>query len=498
MNSVSCQNNELTFYSTFSESATLIDEGVKQIGISKNDTLVWFSFDSIISSPEWQYSEDISWRLSQIQIPEAELKIMPTSILSELCLDYPFFLDYTAVDDYSDGIARLMSTFNGFEELAKREDAQEALVSHINAINISEIVENVKNADKEENQKCNILYVNYVELLLSQIVLSQKGIDLIPAVEQAQQRILHEKLRFPNVFGSYSKEASRLCLEAIKASKQKKTLADFTTNTISTESVSTITLSTTYGRTVTGIIGLDEMTAAEKSSLDKYYRQKYPSATLLSSSTNTYNCHSYAWNVSEGGVTCWINGSNYPQPNLDGTVLSKDDNVSQYWSDGLYASTIERRAEKIYYCRGDHSAIKSSVSGKYESKWGAGPLMRHSPTNCPSIYNADYRTYYKKASMIMVCSVGVRQIYVNETCTYYAEDLPARMYDSYRWEVLDDKNGDNVIGTAATICDESSSSATVTFLKRGIYYVNLYRNHPNRGELVYSLDVYVVPTEYYN
>ena len=470
-----------------------IDKVNERIELSENISSKWFSFDSIISNTKWKYSDDINWRLSQIQIPQAELTIMPTSVLVKLCLDYPFFLDYTAADDCSDGISRLMSTFNGFEELIKRKDALKELTSQINTISISEIVENAKNVHKDISPRDNILYVNYVELLLSQIVSSQKDANTIINLdlEHTSQRLLQEKSKYPDIFGSYSIEASKLCEKSIKTAKRNGAAITSTINTIATESTSTITLTTTYGRTVIGLVGLPELTDSEKSSLDSYYRRNYPSATLLASSTSTYNCHSYAWNMSERGVTCWINGSNISQPNLDGTVSANDDNISSYWYDGLYSMTIDSKALKIYYYRGDHSAIQSSVSGKYESKWGEGPLMRHSPTNCPSIYHSKYRSYYKKANPIIVCSAGVREIYVNETCTYSAEGSPIGVTTPYRWEVVDNKNGDDVVGIYATIQNESESSADVTFTRRGIYYINLYRTHPDRGEIMYSLDVYV-------
>ena len=464
--------------------------------VSENISSKWFSFDSIISNTKWKNSDDIDWRLSQIQIPKAELTTMPTSALVKLCLDYPFFLDYTAADDCSDGISRLMSTFNGFKELIKRKDALKELTYQINTISVSEIVENAKkNVHKDISPRDNILYVNYVELLLSQIVLSQNDANTILNLdmEETSQRLLQEKSNYPDIFGSYSIEASKLCEESIKTTKRNRVSIAASSNTISTQSISTITLTTTFGRTVTGLVGLPELTDSEKSSLDSYYRRNYPSATLLASSTSTYNCHSYAWNMSEMGVTCWINGSNISQPDLDGTVSANDDNISSYWYDGLYSMTIDSKALKIYYYRGDHSAIQSTVSGKYESKWGKGPLMRHSPKNCPSIYHSNYRSYFKKVNPIIVCSAGVREIYVNETCTYNAEGFPIGLDTSYRWEVVDNKNGDDVVGIYATIQNESDCSADVTFTRRGIYYINLYRTHPDRGEIMYSLDVYVVP-----
>jgi len=105
----------------------------------------------------------------------------------------------------------------------------------------------------------------------------------------------------------------------------------------------------------------------------------WPNAEILAPSSRTYNCHSYAWYMIEGGtIICWM-----PYP-------------GEYWEDESYEETTEEEAVKIFYAvgPGGHSAVKSATHpGKYESKWGELPLMRHSPEYGP--YDAQYRIYYK-------------------------------------------------------------------------------------------------------
>lgn len=51
-----------------------------------------------------------------------------------------------------------------------------------------------------------------------------------------------------------------------------------------------------------------EMPITQIAEIDAYIRTNYPAAALLRSASTTYNCHSYAWNLSEGGtVTAWMN-----------------------------------------------------------------------------------------------------------------------------------------------------------------------------------------------
>lgn len=161
-----------------------------------------------------------------------------------------------------------------------------------------------------------------------------------------------------------------------------------------------------------------EMSASDIQYYTNQTRIQYPQAEVLVNASARYNCHSYAWNLSEGGTEiCWLN---------------QDPDLHLYWDDGSYVATNENEAVKIFYYAGDHSAIKSSThTGKYESKWGKLPLMRHSPTYGPTIYNMSSRWYYKKAAVpsisgpVVVCS--------NSNSTYTVANLPSGA--SVSWSV---------------------------------------------------------------
>ena len=108
---------------------------------------------------------------------------------------------------------------------------------------------------------------------------------------------------------------------------------------------------------------------------------------LIDSSSRTYNCHSYAWNISEGGATCWIEYGGI--------------NLSKYWTNDLYSSATQGNNygyTRVYYS-GDHSALSSYGTSYYTSKWGEGPLVRHSPTTVPASYTTN-RTYYYAPAII--------------------------------------------------------------------------------------------------
>ena len=155
----------------------------------------------------------------------------------------------------------------------------------------------------------------------------------------------------------------------------------------------TVYLYTPNGSQVRAFIN-SEMSSSDIAYYTKECATLYPNAEILANASSTYNCHSYAWNMTEGGTVCWLNQS--PDLHL-------------YWDDGSYEVTTEANAEKIFYYNDDHSAVKSTTyAGKYESKWGSYPLVRHSPEYGPSIYNMQYRRYYRRKCL---------DVFANQTVT---------------------------------------------------------------------------------
>lgn len=146
--------------------------------------------------------------------------------------------------------------------------------------------------------------------------------------------------------------------------------------------------------------------------INSYYNYRYPQATKLGDTTTHYNCRGYAWVMSEGGPTCW------------GYL-----NVSPNWTDGSYVTTSSTLADKVeYIVNGEHihSAIPSSMSGKYESKWGYGPLMRHALNYTP--YSGSTYIYYKHATPTLS---GTNMIGGSETGTYTLSCKP--QYQNVIW-----------------------------------------------------------------
>lgn len=123
---------------------------------------------------------------------------------------------------------------------------------------------------------------------------------------------------------------------------------------------------------------LGDWSPSDMEARNQYYRSSYPNAEFIGNASWEYNCHGYAWHISEFGQHVWID-------------TPGDDN---YWTDGSYIASIPGQATKVSYGSvTDHSAISDQPSGLVISKWQAMPLMRHAPAYCPFPNVSDLHYY---------------------------------------------------------------------------------------------------------
>ena len=220
--------------------------------------------------------------------------------------------------------------------------------------------------------------------------------------------------------------------------------------------VKSIYVYTTFGRAV-------EVESRSDYGFDKeywnwYYQTTYPQATYLATATQTYNCHFFAWHMSDGGSgVYWMNpGSN-------------NNNISKYWTDAYYGQVSSTNAAKIHYYSSDHSAIVSSVSGMYESKWGPMPLMRHAPDYGP-YPNMSNRNYYAHIQYHgLLDPNGYGETYVDVTNYYLAPYLGNNVYGV--WVIYNAREEEE-----GYTQKPSGNMNTVVFQTQGIYqmYYNLF------------------------
>lgn len=230
----------------------------------------------------------------------------------------------------------------------------------------------------------------------------------------------------------------------------------------------------TIGGKPVQVLMLNEMSPAEIAYWNSYYTRWFPEATLLDNTSQLYNCHSYAWNLTDGGQTiCWINDSIYYDD------MPSQPNVSKYWTNDYYVQTTELGAQKIHYYNGDHSAVVSpTVNGMYESKWGAGPLMRHAPNYGPYSHMTD-RHYYRHVVVdygLVNCSNGYGTIGVNIAANYSAT-APIDA-STFIWVIETAKGDDAVELGRAIINSQSNSTINLTFTQVGLYEMYVYCYNP--------------------
>ena len=125
----------------------------------------------------------------------------------------------------------------------------------------------------------------------------------------------------------------------------------------------------------------NEMTAQQIIQTNNMVASLYQNTTRLADASTQYNCHAYAFHLTEGKTNrVWIDSPG-------------DDS---YWQDGSFVEVCtEANGRKVSYPSGDHSAVRSAQSiplGRYDSKWGQWPVLRHAPTDTP--YNSSGRKYY--------------------------------------------------------------------------------------------------------
>ena len=170
------------------------------------------------------------------------------------------------------------------------------------------------------------------------------------------------------------------------------------------------TVQDVYSLTSTDI----SLTSTQLAALANSIASNYNGAELIDAPSYKYNCHAYAWHVSEGSNKVWI-----------GRYTTTAEDI--YWTDGSYLQISENIAAKVsYHQDGNHSAIRLN-STWYQSKWGESALVKHHPNDVPLIYEPSMtKNYYIKSPPIsgpsLICPAGA---------TFSVSNLPS--VDSIIW-----------------------------------------------------------------
>lgn len=148
------------------------------------------------------------------------------------------------------------------------------------------------------------------------------------------------------------------------------------------------TVKTPNGSSVS-VLKRAELSSKEIDLINSTFQASYPLAVYLSSATNKYNCHSYAWYKQSTNYIYWMNSP------------------KTYVSDGSYkyvGTKPTAKSQKVVYKSQNgaadywhHSGVVTQKSPvKITSKWGQGPLMNHLSHYCPYFNDANVLSYYKR------------------------------------------------------------------------------------------------------
>ena len=240
---------------------------------------------------------------------------------------------------------------------------------------------------------------------------------------------------------------------------------------VKSQIITPATIQTPNGSYVTDsyyISGVPDYNTNYLSALVDYVSSTYNGAEVIDVPSQKYNCHAYAWHMTEGGDTVWI-GYNYPT----------SENI--YWQDGSYIEVAESNATKVsYHETGNHSAIRIN-STWYQSKWGAYALVKHHPNDVLAIYHPELpKKYYARHPSIIgpgsICgteSYSIANLPPNASVTLSLKNNPSNFgsmlqqnYPLGNQCTININNNENLNDTLiATI---TGTTGTIAVLKKGV------------------------------
>lgn len=173
----------------------------------------------------------------------------------------------------------------------------------------------------------------------------------------------------------------------------------------------------------------------------------YNNIDYLGEATYTYNCHFYGWFKTENysGVNYWVND---PSKNWDDYSFPRV-------SSETYAGKV---TYNDYTGTATHSAVTTSSTGRYKSKWGSGCLWEHDWDECPYTVGTA-RRYYERLKISGPTNV------CTSNSTFSLANLPPGV--STTWSVVPSNRVSPSSGTGSSAVFSGSCSnigkATVTF-----------------------------------
>lgn len=423
-----------------------------------------FCFDEIVSGPKWKECKSLNERFLACQVPEEALSNMTTEALLMTCINHPLARLYFAYDNYLDAIDVFAEHCNAFQVFVKRPDAAKVISEVYRNLEVQPIAKGIDQT--EQGYIVSMTNECFLELVMGSGYIGDIVQDSL--LNEMAERRLYEKMQDKETYSQVSykstlllkeicilqdtiitKEQARILYRALysKQAANRLTKADI---------IGTVAVYTRFGKQIEGDI-YEEITPAEyNNALIETYSFN-PNAEVVDNPTHSYNCHSYAWNMSDGGTTCWIE----PYTSLGGP------NIEKYWTQDYYGTTSQSYADKaVYFGWGSfpvHSAVLYS-SGTWESKWGYGPVVRHALYNVPYYYSTV--SFYGQATHTIPLNIpAVTTVGIPIYCDLGW--IGSIDHGGYVWLITDQH--DNESGYTQ---NQNGANNTITFTQAGAYEID--------------------------
>lgn len=407
-----------------------------------------FVYDSFESKETWSALITFEEKMEACQVPVAITSSFTTKALIQTCLNHPLAGLYLAFEDEFEIVKILSSHNNAFKELLNRRDAANQLVDYYSAV-----------PDICGSQ------MHFLELLIGSGLFPSMFKDPLSSQLKAAAEVqLASRRMMPEQYSIYSTKTAELIIRELQR-KGAPSLSDASIILKEVESSGKPRVKsmdayneyycyTAYNHLVIGRtypeLGDDAIADA-----DSIYSAIYPNAVLLESTSQTYNCHAYAWTMPLSGDICWIDTNG----------------VSEYTDDETYEQVYSfSSADVVFDLASDFSAIPTSTPGVVISKWPNGPVMQHSLNQSP--YGTITPTYYKLSLNNIKGQINGETLASTNTPYTYTYSLN----DSYvswiscGWDVA------NLHDNVSTACSYYTSNGNlyITFYQTGEYYLTCH------------------------
>ena len=385
-------------------------------GQNESGNTITFEYPFNRQDTEWKTFTTSRERIAALQMPAEKLKRIGTTELLDVCLNFPYLPDIFAFDHIEKGIDNLKSRFNGFDELLRRQDLTRVLV-----------------------EKFEVMSASHYEPSVA------SGVDCL--FNNAKLAILRCL-----VTGNTLSQFCESQLDSRRVTTDGDTIYGYRMKYVYTPLLTPV---------LAGSWIYSDYPLSDKNSIAQYVESSYD-VTVVSEATRKYNCHGYAWHMSDGYASdsVWIGVDN-----------EFDEN--NYWEDDSYIEVSSGTTSGIRVAYDESTANHSAVvydASHYISKWGPWPLVIHDPNEVPYDVTQPKKFFRKRVFEIIGNDV------LCGSNTYYVSDLPSSA--TVAWSIS------GTTPSSLTLTQNSPSANQCTITRSGyaeFSYITLCANIMRNG-----------------